>query len=476
VRTLFLEQIPFKYIITRNSLSPYSFFHIGLSTSLQENLNYPDKWAINPGMANEVKMPQLSDTMHAGKILSWKKKEGDNISRGDILAEVETDKANLEIESFQAGTLLRINIPAGSEAKVGEVIAVIGQPGESVGADSTTKVSPVSNVVSSSQPAHATPQQASPNLQVISPSRSEPKFSNPSGTGEERIRISPLAKKLAEQRNIQLTNVQGSGPNGRIIKKDIDNASSSSASSGATARQINAVPEEHAPISGTASLTPFSKMRDTIARRMQETVRESPHFYVTTSIEMSESKKLREILKLKAEFKGISINHLVIKAAAYAIEHEPRVNNAVKENQLYNPGQINIGIITALDDGLLIPVIKDTNKLSLKDLVFEARSAVERARAGRPNASDLQGGTFSISNMGMFDIDSFTALINPGQGAVLAVSSIKEEPIVKNGQICVGQIMKVTISVDHRIIDGVMAGNFLKFFKEALETPALLLI
>ncbi len=443
-------------------------------------------------MAKEIKMPQLSDTMHAGKILSWSKKEGDTVARGDILAEVETDKANLEIESFQAGTLLKIQVPAGNEAKVGQVIAIIGQSGESV--EETSPSSPAAD----SAKADSEPQSqaknepadtpaASPNLQVIS----SPAKNIESST--DRIRVSPLAKKLAEQRNIQLSDIQGSGPNGRIIKKDIDGLSETDSQSKSAPAQSApakspafeqdkqqqvsmASAANQASLSGTSSLTPFSKMRDTIARRMQETVKESPHFYVTCSIEMSEAKKLREILKPRNEFKGISINHFIIKAAAYALEHEPRVNNAVRDNQLYNPGQINIGIITAIEDGLLIPVVKDTNKLSLKDLVFESRAAVERARAGRPSASDLQGGTFSISNMGMFDIDSFTALINPGQGAVLAVSSIKEEPIVKNGQITIGQIMKVTISVDHRIIDGLMAGNFLKYFKESLETPALLMI
>jgi len=216
-------------------------------------------------------------------------------------------------------------------------------------------------------------------------------------------------------------------------------------------------------------------MRETIARRMQESVTTAPHFYVTASIDMRQAMKLRELLKEKAEYKGISINHLVIKAVAYALKNERRVNRAMKDGQLFDPAGINVGIITAVDDGLLIPVIKDTDSLPLKDLVFEARAAVERARAGRPNSSDLSGGTFSISNMGMFDVENFTAIINPGQGGILAVSSIREEPIVENGQVVVGKQMKATISVDHRIIDGVMAGNFLKFFKEALEVSGLLM-
>jgi pyruvate dehydrogenase E2 component (dihydrolipoamide acetyltransferase) len=216
-------------------------------------------------------------------------------------------------------------------------------------------------------------------------------------------------------------------------------------------------------------------MRETIARRMQESVTTAPHFYVTTSVNMGEAMRLREVLKERAEYKGISMNHLVIKAVAYGLKHEPRVNAAMKDGQHYQPAQINIGIITALEDGLIIPVLKEVDQMALKDVVFEARAAIDRARAGRPNSSDLSGGTFSISNMGMFDVESFTAIINPGQGGILAVSAIKEQPVVRQGQIVVGSVMKATVSVDHRIIDGVMASTFLKYFKEALELPALLM-
>jgi pyruvate dehydrogenase E2 component (dihydrolipoamide acetyltransferase) len=217
-------------------------------------------------------------------------------------------------------------------------------------------------------------------------------------------------------------------------------------------------------------------MRETIARRMQETVTQSPHFFTTTTVAMDDATKLRELLKARPEFKGISVNHLVIKAAAYALAREPRVNAAMRDGMLFQPHDINIGIITAIDDGLLIPVIRTTDKLSLADIVFESRAAVERARAGRPSPTDLVGGTFSISNMGMYNIESFTALINPGQGAVLAVSSIREEPVVRNGSIVIGKQMRVTLSVDHRIIDGIMAGTWLKHFTEALENPAILLL
>lgn len=430
-------------------------------------------------MATDIKMPQLSDTMSSGKILTWKKKEGDQVSRGDILAEVETDKANLEIESFFNGTLLKILTPANSSAKVGEVIAVIGAAGEAVSAGSAPAASAPAATpapkAAAPTPAPATPAPAAPTapLSVVS--------------GSERVKASPLAKRVAEQLHVNLSSVQGSGPNGRIIRKDVEAAAGGSAAPAyqqAPAPQYHAAPAPSAAPAtspaeptqpGAGTYTALSKMRETIARRMQESVNTSPHFYCTTSINMGEALRLREVLKELPEYKGISVNHLVIKAAAYALKREPKVNAAMKNGQLYQPAQINVGIITAIPDGLLIPVLKEVDAMTLKDVVFEARAAIERARAGRPSSTDLSGGTFSISNMGMFDVENFTAIINPGQGGILAVSAVQKQPIVHNGQIVVGSIMKATVSVDHRIIDGVMSATFLKHFKEALETPALLM-
>lgn len=428
-------------------------------------------------MATDIKMPQLSDTMSAGKILTWKKKEGDTVTRGDILAEVETDKANLEIESFFNGTLLKVLIPAGSEAKVGEVIAVIGAAGESVAAGPAS--APAAKAPAAPQaPAAAAPQPAP----VARPTPAAP--AGPLGVvaSSERIKVSPLAKKVAEDLQVNLSSVRGSGPNGRIVRRDVEAAAGSG--SAAPKLQTYAQPQASAtipanqvpaaqPAAGT--LTPLSRMRETIARRMQESVTTAPHFYCTTSVNMGEALRLREYLKEKPEFKGISVNHLIIKAVAYGLRHEPRVNAAMKDGHVYQPGQINIGIITALDDGLIIPVLKEVDTMALRDVVFEARAAIDRARAGRPSSSDLSGGTFSISNMGMFDVENFTAIINPGQGGILAVSAVKETPIVHKGQIVVGSVMKATVSVDHRIIDGVMASTFLKHFKDALELPALLM-
>ena len=422
-------------------------------------------------MATEIKMPQLSDTMNSGKIIAWNKKVGDQITRGDILAEVETDKANLEIEAFQSGTLLSIEVPAGNAATVGQVIAQIGAAGEAAAAPTAA-------------PSAATPQAEAKILTAsVSPAQVTPALVQNTAISSDRIKISPLAKKIAEQNEVNISSLQGSGPNGRIIKRDIEGASTSQVTTTPTvapaaktiAPQTTPAP---APVNTTGlkgQLSSLSKMRATIAQRMQQAVHESPHFFTTIEINMARAKEARETLKLLPEYKGLGINHMVIKAAAYGLKHEPAVNAAMRGDQLYQPDDINIGIVTAIPDGLLIPVIKNADTLTLKDITFEARSAIERARAGRPSSSDLMGGTFSISNMGMFDVENFTAIINPGQGGILAISAMKEKPIVEEGKITIGLIMKVTLSVDHRIIDGVTACGFLKYFKKALENPVLLL-
>lgn len=297
------------------------------------------------------------------------------------------------------------------------------------------------------------------------------------GNGD-RVKVSPLARKLADQHAVNLDSVQGSGPNGRIIKKDVEDAAKNQ-----TAVTPTSQPTREAPITQATSsamggtVTPLSKMRATIARRMQQAVTEAPHFYTNVSVDMTEAVKLRKVFKADPDLKDISINHLIIKAAGYALHREPGVNASMKgESDLFQPDQINIGVITAVDGGLMIPVIRTVDALSLQDLAFETRAAIDRARAGRPSATDLSGGTFSISNMGMFGVESFTAITNPGQGAILAVGATIDTPVVKNGVIQSAPMMTVTLSVDHRIIDGTMSGNWLKHFKQALEQPAVVLL
>lgn len=423
-------------------------------------------------------MPQLSDTMNSGKILSWKKKEGETLARGDILAEVETDKANLEIECFEAGSLLKILTPVGASANVGDVIAVVGKPGEEV------KALGAKNYVSTPPPAQP----------ILLKSAAEPEPALEESPGA-RTKVSPLARRLAVESRIDFSSLRGSGPGGRVVKKDIEQALAQSCTTPKAAREAHSEPKtisagvmEAAGITAAAQETPeaptnipgklqaLSKMRETIARRMQESARTVPHFYMSASIDMEQALRLKEILKEKPEYQGLTINHLVLKAAAYAISREPRVNQTIREEQVFEPAEINLGIITGLPEGLMIPVVRRADKLPLKELVSAAKGLVERVRAGRPTSADLSGGTFSISNMGMFDVEDFTAIINPGQGAVLAVGAIRKEPAVKQGQIVISQLMKVTVSLDHRVNDALIGANFLKYLKEGLENPALLLV
>lgn len=392
-------------------------------------------------MVAEIKMPQVSDNPEPVTIIGWKQHEGAAVNQGDLLAEVETDKATLEIASTQAGTLLKILVPAGASARAGEIIAYIGEAGE----QALVPPRPVNGKAAADAEAQA-----------------------------GRVRVSPLARRMAGEYGLELSGLQGSGPEGRIVKKDVEEA--------VAKQSISAPPAGRAPAPQPAQqsvdgeLVPFTKMRATIARRMQQSVNEAPHFHTTAAISMDQAQELRDGLRKKPEFKGLSVNHLIVKAAAYALVKEPRVNRAARGDKVLVPKHINIGIVTAVEDGLLIPVVKDADRLSLQRVVAEARLVVERAKSGKPLAGDLVGATFSISNVGMYDIENFTAIISPGQGAILSVSAIREEPVVRNGRIVIGQMMRVTLAVDHRVIDGVMSCIFLQHFKEALEMPALLLL
>lgn len=420
-------------------------------------------------------MPQLSDTMHEGKILSWRKKEGDKVSRGDALAEVATDKADLEVESFHDGVLLKILSPEGTNVKVGATIAVVGQAGESV---STTSPTPSAPLQSSKAPEKTS----------TAPSKL-PSTANGQTAHDERQRISPLAKNLARAFNVDLTSVSGTGEGGRITKKDIEaklgrEISKDDEERAASGQAIAARPAETqrpaparlaSPAIAAGSTQPLSRMRQTIANKMVESVASIPHFYVSTKVEVTPLIKLRAALKQLPNYEGVTYTHLLLRACALALCAVPRVNASYADGQLVQPQDINIGIVTALPDGLLIPVLKNVAQLSVSDIVVEGSALIKRARAGKPKQDDLVGGTFSISNLGSGSVDSFTAIINPGQGAILAVGSITKEAIVIDDRVTVGQTMSLTLSVDHRILDGVVAAEFLTELKHLLEEPALLL-
>lgn len=448
-------------------------------------------------------MPQLSDTMDEGTILTWHKQVGERVERGDALAEVATDKADLEIESFHEGVLLKIHSPEGTTVKVGSIIAHVGEEGEAVEsaaapaspkaeqspapAAETAPATPPSPPASppASQPAsQPAPQAAAP--------QAAPQAAPPSSlNGDERVKISPLARNLAQTHGVDYGSIRGTGEGGRIVKRDIESALGRSLGAEEQAPQpasapapkatqpapapAAAKPAAPAPSSVQAGTQPLSKMRTTIASRMVQSMTEIPHFYVSTKLELDALVKMRASLKQHPQYEGITYNHLMIKAVALALKAHPRINARFQDNSLVQPAEVNIGIITALPDGLLIPVVKQADSLPLADVISEANALVQRARSGRPKPDDLVGGTFSISNIGRSKVEDFTAIINPGQGAILAVAGMQDEPVVRDGEIVVGKTMRVTLSVDHRIIDGLVAGEFVTELKRLIEDPVLLL-
>ncbi len=450
-------------------------------------------------MAIEILMPRLSDTMEEGKILRWLKKVGDKIEVGDIIAEVETDKADMEMEALDAGVLAEIRVQEGESAPVNAVIAILSEDGRvSVSPPERQKVEAPKPVVSAPPPVEAKetkrPTVEQPIAEAVSrqpaataerkvrelrESRTRREPSEPAPT-EERVLASPLVKRMAQEQNIDLSQVRGSGPGGRIVKQDLDAYASQARRPAAPPTRPQPQPLEPAVPSITARTSrkePFSRIRATIAKRMAESMREIPHFYVTSEIDMSEAVRLRAALKASDRVTvDVTYTHFLIKAVAIALQRHPRLNASFAEDGREFKAAINLGLAVALEDGLIVPVLHNCDKLSLLDIAAQANALVERARAGKPTPEDLSGGTFTISNMGMLPVEHFTAIINPPQGAILAVGAIKERPVVRSGEIRVAHTMMVTLSCDHRILDGMTGGQFLAELKKLLENPVGLMV
>ena len=452
-------------------------------------------------MAIEIVMPKLSDTMEEGKILKWLKNVGDKIEMGDIIAEVETDKAVMEMEAFDAGVLAEVRVREGESAPIGAVIALLSEDGAGVVPVVPRKELAENPVVTVSVPPPVpkeAQEEARPAVELPAPyvptspppvvaerkvrelreSRSRRDSQEVTGDGA-RLVASPLVKRMAEEHHLDLRQIEGSGPGGRIIKQDIEAYLTKSPTVGPrltgqvvpTAQTVIATP---APPAGKE---PFSRMRATIAKRMADSMREVPHFYVTCEIDMSEAVRLRAALKTSDRVAAdVTYTHFLIKAVAVALERHPRINASYAEDSCELKAEINIGIAVSLDDGLIVPVLHDCKKLSLLEIAAQANVLVERARAGKPAGHDLSGGTFTISNMGMLPIEHFTAIINQPQGAILAVGAIKERPVVRGGQLAIAHTMMVTLSSDHRILDGVTSGQFLAELKKLLENPVGLMV
>ena len=424
-------------------------------------------------MATEVIMPRMSDTMEEGKILKWLKTVGERVEVGDIIAEVETDKADMEMEALDDGFLTEIRAQEGESAPVGAVIALLGEEAE-IGVAPTPPARPARASVATPPAEKRPPAKASPPAaKKVRKIREAAPKKPPARKKDERILASPIVRKIAAERGIELATVRGSGPGGRIIKQDIE---------GAEALPVAAeleTPRASAPAVSTPTgrVEPFSRMRATIAKRMADSMREAPHFYVTTEIDMSEAVRLRTSLKLSDRVSAdVTYTHLLVKAVAVALGRHPRLNASFSGNGRELKAEINVGIAVALDDGLIVPVLHGCQAMSLLDIAAQANGLVERARTGKPTTQDLSGGTFTISNLGMYPVEHFTAVINPPQAAILATSAIKERPTVRDGQVVISRTMMATLSCDHRVLDGATGAQFLEELKNLLENPVGLMV
>lgn len=421
-------------------------------------------------MAEVVKMPRLSDTMTVGTVAKWHAKKGDKISEGDILAEIETDKATMEFESFQEGTLLYIGVEEGDEAPVDSILAILGNEGEDVqsliddfnsGSDSSEE----SNEAKKDSKAEeaSSKEQPKPKEETVEEKPEVKSTSSNASSAGGRIKASPLAKRLAEEKGVDLQSVSGSGDGGRIVKRDIDNYKPSAS---------NAVAGPQGPEYEDRNV---SQMRRTIARRLSESKFTAPHFYLTVEIDMGEAMRTRKAINDRGDVK-VSFNDYVIKAAAMALTKHPYVNASWMEDKIRFNNRVNIGVAVAVEEGLLVPVVRDANLKGMSQISSEVRDYAGKARDKKLQPSDWEGNTFTISNLGMFGIDEFTAIINPPDSCILAVGSIVEKPVVKNGSLAVGHIMKVTLSCDHRVVDGAKGAEFLQTFKQYLENPVSMLV
>jgi len=419
-------------------------------------------------MAEIVKMPKLSDTMTDGTVAAWHKKVGDKVKSGELLAEIETDKATMEFESFQDGVLLHIGVEQGKTAPVDSILAILGKEGEDISAllaggssaAPKAKEAPKAEEKKTEAPA----KEAAPVKEAVAV---EAKAA-PVAANNGRLKASPLAKKIAEDKGVDISRVAGSGDGGRIVRRDVENYTPSS--SGA------AVAPAFVP-AGTESYTEenVSQMRKTIARRLAESKFTAPHFYLTMEIDMDNAMKARKSINDAGEAK-ISFNDMVVKAAAMALRKHPKVNSSWRGETIRYNEHVHIGVAVAVDEGLLVPVVRFANEKGLAQIGAEVKVFAEKAKTKKLQPADWEGNTFTISNLGMFGIEEFTAIINPPDACILAVGAIKSTPVIKGGQVVPGNVMKVTLSCDHRVVDGATGSAFLQTLKAYLENPVMMLV
>ncbi|MFT8861602.1 MAG: pyruvate dehydrogenase complex dihydrolipoamide acetyltransferase [Acetobacter fabarum] len=422
-------------------------------------------------MAIEILMPALSPTMTEGKIARWLKKEGDTVNNGDVLAEIETDKATMEVEAIEDGIFGRILVPEGTEGvAVNTPIAIMVGEGEAVpdsAAPSSTSAAPAPAPAQ----AGAVAPSAAPASAPVAPAAAL-QASRPAN----RIVASPLARRIAAAKNVDLSTLKGTGPNGRIVKRDVEAAAAQPAAAPKPGQQANA------PLPTGASRTvPHTTMRKVIARRLSESKATIPHFYVSMDVELDALMALRSQLNALSHDEGqdafkLSVNDMLIKAAALALKQVPEVNASFTEDAMILHEDADISVAVSLDDGLITPIVRAADRKSLKQISQEAKSLVSRARAGKLKPEEFQGGTFSISNMGMFGVKEFAAIVNPPQAAILAIAAGKRQPVVSGDEIKVATVMTVTLSVDHRAVDGAMAAKWLSAFRNIVQAPLALVL
>ncbi len=429
-------------------------------------------------MEEVVLMPRLSDTMTEGVIASWVKNVGDIVKKGDVLAEIETDKATMELESYKNGKLLFQGAKAGEKILVNDLLAIIGEDGLDVNAIvASLKGGAKASTVDSQPSIEKAPAAAAPAISNQQPVTTP--TAAPSVVNEGRIFASPLAKKVAAEKGIDLKYVKGTGDNGRITKSDIDSYTPTAAPVAATLASSAPATISQPPATafGTVSFdeVPVSQMRKVIAKRLSESLFTAPHFYLTMSINMDAAIVARNKMNETAKSK-ISFNDLVLKATALSLKQHPKINSSWLGDKIRTNHHVNIGVAVAVEEGLLVPVVRFADGKSLSQINAEVKDFAQKAKDKKLQPSDWEGSTFTISNLGMFGIDEFTAIINPPDACILAVGGISQEPIVKNGAIVVGNIMKVTLSCDHRVVDGATGAAFLQTLKSLLEEPVRMLI
>ena len=426
-------------------------------------------------MAEIVRMPKMSDTMTEGVVAKWHKKIGDSIKSGELVAEIETDKATMEFESYQEGVLLYRGVEEGKAAPVDGILAIIGKAGEDYKALLATENAKVSTAAAEKTVAvpeakkETAPQV--PKVEAVATSSPiaapSPKPSVNVTSSDDRMKASPLARRLANEKGVDLSKVIGSGNDGRIVKRDIDWFKPGMSVQSGSGFSPAITEENYEEVA-------VSQMRKTIAKRLAESKFTAPHFYLTIEIDMDNAISARESINAVTGSK-VSFNDLVIKAVAAGLRQHPKVNSSWLGDRIRINHHVHIGVAVAVEDGLLVPVVRFADSKTLRDINTEVKSLVQRAKEKKLQPSDWEGNTFTISNLGMFGIDEFTAIINPPDACILAIGGIQQKPVVKNNQVVPGNVMKVTLSCDHRVVDGASGSEFLRTVKGLLENPVILL-